>query len=105
MASTGRILAATTAVGVWRDMLNSQLTIATVWCGLNTFVLGVFLVVAFVERHVQQHGGADVQALDAKSLALGEILAAPEPRTTPQTLVLAQVQADAEASPALRAAP
>ena len=99
------LLAATTAVGVWRDMLNSQLTIATVWCGLNTFVLGVFLVVAFVERHVQQHGGADVQALDAKSLALGEILAAPEPRTTPQTLVLAQVQADAEASPALRAAP
>ena len=59
-------------------------------------MLGVFLVVALIERHVQRNGGADVKAMDAKSLALGEILAAPEPRTTPHTLVLAQVHSEAE---------
>lgn len=85
------LLTVTTAVGIWRDHLNSQLTIATVWCGLNTLVLGVFLVVALDEARRTSRGEHDSAASKAKALALGEFLGAPEPRTTPHTIVLARL--------------
>lgn len=85
------LLTVTTAVGIWRDHLNSQLTIATVWCGLNTLVLGVFLVVACDEARRTSRGEHDSAASKAKALALGEFLGAPEPRTTPHTIVLARL--------------
>jgi cellulose synthase (UDP-forming) len=87
------ILLATTAVGIWRDVLNSQLAIATVWAGLNTVVLGAFLVVAMAEAHRLRHDDKGARAIDAKSLALSEFLAAPEPRSTPYTLILAELRA------------
>lgn len=90
------LLAATTGVGVWRDHLNSQLTVATLWCGLNTVVLGVFLLVALDEARRSRRGDTGSAAIDAKALALGEFLGAPEPRTTPHTLVRARLQERAE---------
>jgi cellulose synthase (UDP-forming) len=87
------ILLATTAVGVWRDVLNSQVAVATVWAGLNTVVLGAFLIVAMAEARRLRRDDKGARAIDAKSLALGEFLAAPEPRSTPYTLVLAELRA------------
>ena len=87
------VLVATTAVGIWRDVLNSQVAIATVWAGLNTIILGSFLLVAAVEAHRLRHDDKGARAIDAKSLALSEFLAAPEPRSTPYTLILAELRA------------
>jgi cellulose synthase (UDP-forming) len=87
------ILLATTAVGVWRDMLNSQVAIATVWAGLNTVILGAFLVVAMAEARTLRRDDTGAHAIDAKSVALSEFLAAPEPRSTPYTLILAELRA------------
>jgi cellulose synthase (UDP-forming) len=87
------ILLATTAVGIWRDILNSQLAIATVWAGLNTVILGAFLLVAMAEGRRLRLDDTGARAIDAKSLALSEFLAAPEPRSTPYTLILAELRA------------
>lgn len=43
-------LALTSVVAVWRDMNNSQLSLATGWNITNTLILGVFLTVAAFER-------------------------------------------------------
>lgn len=86
-------LFATTAVGVWRDVLNSQVSVATAWCGLNTVVLGTFLWVASDEARRSRRGDGGARAVDAKSVALSEMLASPEPRSTPYTLVLAELRA------------
>ncbi len=104
------MLLATTAVGVWRDMLNSQVAIATVWAGLNTVILGAFLVVAMSEARRLRRDETGARAIDAKSVALSEFLAAPEPRSTPYTLILAELRArqteadrlDALSSPAMK---
>lgn len=90
------LLAATTAVGIWRDQMNSQVAVATIWCGLNTFVLGLFLMIAFREARRNRFGVDDTEADDAKALALGGLLGAPEPRTTPHTLVLSELKERAE---------
>ncbi|MHB1007738.1 MAG: glycosyltransferase family 2 protein [Propionibacteriaceae bacterium] len=90
------VLVATTAVGVWRDILNSQVAIATIWAGLNAVVLGAFLIVALAEGRRLRHEDKGARAIDAKSIALGELLAAPEPRSTPYTLVLAELRAKEE---------
>lgn len=90
------ILVATTAVGVWRDILNSQVAIATIWAGLNAVVLGAFLIVALAEGRRLRREDKGARAIDAKSVALGELLAAPEPRSTPYTLVLAELRAKEE---------
>ncbi|HET7723790.1 MAG TPA: cellulose synthase catalytic subunit [Propionibacteriaceae bacterium] len=90
------ILVATTAVGVWRDILNSQVAIATIWAGLNAVVLGAFLIVALAEARRLRREDKGARAIDAKSVALGELLAAPEPRSTPYTLVLAELRAKEE---------
>jgi len=87
------ILLATTAVGIWRDVLNSQLAVATVWAGLNAVVLGAFFVVAMAEARRLRRDDVGARAIDAKSLALSEFLAAPEPRSTPYTLILAELRA------------
>jgi len=87
------ILVATTAVGIWRDVLNSQIAIATIWAGLNMVILGSFLVVAMGEARRLRRGDKGVRAIDAKSVALGAFLAAPEPRSTPYTLILAELRA------------
>ena len=42
-------LALTSLVAIWRDVDNSQLTLATAWNVTNTFILAVFMVVAFGE--------------------------------------------------------
>lgn len=100
-------LAATTATGIWRDLLNSQLTIATLWCGLNTVILGTFILVALAEARRLRRGGGEESALDAKSIAISELLGAPEPRTTPYTRVtdeLAARFAELEDAGAARAA-
>jgi cellulose synthase (UDP-forming) len=91
--ATFLILLATTAVGVWRDFLNSRVAIATIWAGLNTVVLGAFLVVAMGEARRLRRGTRGARAVDAKSIALSELLAAPEPRSTPYTRVLADLRA------------
>lgn len=88
-------LLATTCVGVWRDLLNSQLTIATVWCGINTVILGAFILVAFDEARSLRRGTGEAEAMDAKSVALSEFLGAPEPRSTPYTRVRAELAARA----------
>ena len=80
-------------MGIWRDVLNSQLAIATIWAGLNAVVLGTFLLVALDEARRQRRPDTGAHAISAKSMALGEILAAPEPRSTPYTLVLAELRA------------
>ena len=41
----------TTAVSIWRDSLMDTLTIATVWCAINTISLGAFIAVALQEDH------------------------------------------------------
>ncbi len=87
------ILLATTAVGVWRDVLNSQIAIATIWSAINAIILGAFLIVAMVEAHRLRRDDKGARAIDAKSIALSEFLAAPEPRSTPYTLVLAELRA------------
>jgi hypothetical protein len=80
-------------VGIWRDVLNSQVAIATVWAGLNMVILGAFLLVAMGEARRLRRDDEGAYAISAKSVALGEILAAPEPRSTPYTLVLAELRA------------
>jgi len=87
------VLVATTAVGIWRDVLNSQVAVATIWSGINTVILGAFLMVAMAEARRLRHGDKGARAIDAKSIALSEFLAAPEPRSTPYTLVLAELRA------------
>ncbi len=42
-------LALTSVVAIWRDIDNSQFTLATAWTLTNTFILGAFMVVAFRE--------------------------------------------------------
>ncbi len=87
------VLLATTAVGIWRDVLNSQLAVATVWAGLNMIILGAFLIVAMAEARRLRRDDKGARAIDAKSLALSQFLAAPEPRSTPYTIILAELRA------------
>ena len=59
-------LALTSVVAIWRDMLPSQLSIATVWNVTNTLILGTFMVVAFREswriRHPRPLAETSVEA-------------------------------------------
>jgi hypothetical protein len=48
-------LALTSVVSIWRDLDNSQLSLATAWCVTNTFILGAFIVVAFKESWRNKH--------------------------------------------------
>ena len=48
-------LALTSVVAIWRDIDNSQLTLATAWNLTNTFILGTFMVVALRESWRIKH--------------------------------------------------
>jgi cellulose synthase (UDP-forming) len=48
-------LAFTSVVSIWRDLGNSQLSLATAWCVTNTFILGAFIVIAFKESWYNKH--------------------------------------------------
>lgn len=48
-------LALTSVVAIWRDVDNSQLTLATGWNVTNTLILGVFMVVALRESWRNNH--------------------------------------------------
>jgi cellulose synthase (UDP-forming) len=43
------------AIAIWRDMDNSQLTLATAWNVTNTFILGSFMIVACREAWRIKH--------------------------------------------------
>lgn len=56
-------LALTSVVAIWRDLDNSQLTVATVWNLTNTFILGAFLLVALKESwHIRHPRPAAAEA-------------------------------------------
>ena len=42
-------------VSIWRDLGNSQLSLATAWSVTNTFILGAFMVVALKESWRNKH--------------------------------------------------
>lgn len=48
-------LALTSVVAIWRDLDNTQLTVATVWNVTNTSILGAFIVVALRESWHIRH--------------------------------------------------
>lgn len=48
-------LASTSVVSIWRDIDNSQLSLATAWCLTNTFILAAFMVVALRESWAINH--------------------------------------------------
>jgi cellulose synthase (UDP-forming) len=71
-------LALTSVVAIWRDVDNSQLTLATGWNVTNTAILGVFMVVALREAWRNSHP-APARRLDDAETAPGWTLpAAPQ---------------------------
>jgi len=79
-------LALTSVVAIWRDLDNSQLTLATAWNVTNTAILAVFMLVALREsargrRSARLPAAAPARGLDARTLAAvsaGEQVPAPE---------------------------
>lgn len=55
-------LALTSAVAIWRDLNNTQLSLATAWNLTNTAALGAFLAVAVVEHFRPRPAGLPVRA-------------------------------------------
>jgi cellulose synthase (UDP-forming) len=45
----------TSIVSIWRDLGNSQLSLATAWNVTNTFILGAFMIVALKENWQINH--------------------------------------------------
>ena len=45
----------TSVVSIWRDLSNSLLSLATAWSVTNTFILGVFMIVALKESWHIKH--------------------------------------------------
>ncbi|WP_375426760.1 glycosyltransferase family 2 protein [uncultured Friedmanniella sp.] len=74
-------LALTSVVAIWRDIDNSQLTLATGWNVTNTLILAVFMVVAFKEstRSRREHRAVTV---NAPVTSIPEVAATPEPVST-----------------------
>jgi cellulose synthase (UDP-forming) len=52
---TFAFLLMSSVVSIWRDLGNSQLSLATAWSVTNTFILGAFMVVAFKESWHNAH--------------------------------------------------
>jgi cellulose synthase (UDP-forming) len=48
-------LVLTSVVSIWRDLGNSQLSLATAWNVTNTFILGAFMIVALKENWTINH--------------------------------------------------
>jgi len=87
-------LALTTAVAVWRDTENGQLTLATAWNATNTVIMGAFLGAALREAHLRVHPraltvpaavapGIAPITIVARPLALPVVSAAPAPPPAP----------------------
>ncbi len=55
----------TSAVGIWRDLLQSTMNIATVWCLINTLVLGLFVLTAWREDHHRSRPTAPCEVIDS----------------------------------------
>ena len=68
-------------VSIWRDLGNSQLSLATAWNVTNTFILGAFMVVALKESWRNKHPRPESAASDELANHLDD-----EPR--PQTMVI-----------------
>ncbi len=54
----------TSAVGIWRDLLQSTMNVATFWSLVNTLVLGLFVLTAWREDHRRARPAAPSAAID-----------------------------------------
>lgn len=84
-------LACTTAVGIWRDVMMGQPSIATIWCGVNSAILLVFVLVALGEIRAGRTGSLALGGDTAKAAATTAALAAPRPVSTPADAVAARL--------------
>lgn len=82
-------LLCTSLVSIWRDLANSQLSLATAWCVTNTLILGAFIVVAFKESWHNKHPHREIVADPVDGIRPGETAESEEPLTT---LVVAPVR-------------
>ncbi len=83
-------LALTSVVAIWRDVDNSQLTLATAWNVTNTLILAVFMVVATRESRRNKRAARELRRskrrpqraapLDVAAPAAEPVPAAPTPR-------------------------
>jgi cellulose synthase (UDP-forming) len=87
-------LALTSVVAIWRDVDNSQLTLATAWNVTNTLILAVFMVVATRESRHNKRAARDLRRSrrrpqHAAPLDLAQPAAEPSPAVpTPRKEVL-----------------
>ncbi|GAA1335481.1 hypothetical protein GCM10009592_33120 [Brachybacterium rhamnosum] len=84
-------LLCTTTVGVWRDLMLGRPSIATVWCGVNSAVLIVLVLVALGEIRAGRSGALEARGDHAKAAATTAALAAPVPVSTPADTVAARL--------------
>ena len=80
----------TSVVSIWRDLGNSQLSLATAWNVTNTFILGAFMVVATRESRRNKRAARELRRskrrpqraapLDVAAPAAEPVPAAPTPR-------------------------
>ncbi len=54
----------TSVVGIWRDLLQSTMNVATFWCLANTLVLGLFVLTAWREDHHRARPAATRAVID-----------------------------------------
>jgi cellulose synthase (UDP-forming) len=85
----------TSVVSIWRDIQNSQLTLATGWNVTNTVILAVFMVVAFRESHHNKHPKPTPPARAAEPVDEVETTSAPAPRELEPALATADPSAAA----------
>lgn len=79
------------AVGTWRDTMLGRPSIATLWCGLNSLILLVLMLVALGEIRSNRTGLLEVSADAVKAAATSAALAAPGPVSTPADAVAARL--------------
>jgi cellulose synthase (UDP-forming) len=71
-------LALSSVVSIWRDLGNSQFSLATAWSITNTFILGSFIVVAFRESWRNKHPkAAPVEASQPAARQLTTVIVPP----------------------------
>lgn len=81
----------TLGVGIWRDQILSQVSVATIWCLVNTIILAVFIGVALAEQRATRRGGTDEVAMELKDEWVSSALAAPSPMSTPADAILIEL--------------
>jgi cellulose synthase (UDP-forming) len=85
----------TSVVSIWRDIQNSQLTLATGWNVTNTIILAVFMVVAFRESYHNKHPLPAPPARAAEPVDEVETTSVPAPRELEPALAAADPSAAA----------